>query len=99
MLPVLLPAAPVPVPAAPVPVCWSAASITSFLCRSELGPLEGVEDGADPPQVSATFVALVTLNCFMPLLLAPAVPVFELEFMPEFAPVAVVAVEEALDPA
>ncbi len=31
-------------------------------------------------------VAPVTLNCFIWLLVALAVPVFELEFMPEFAP-------------
>jgi hypothetical protein len=84
---------------APAPVCWSAATITSFLCRSELGLLEGAEDGVELPQWSATFVALVTLNCFMPLLLAPEVPLFELELMPEFAPVAVVPVVEALAPA
>jgi hypothetical protein len=38
-------------------------------------------------------VAFVTLNCFIPLLLALAV--FELEFMPEFAPADAVP-EEAL---
>jgi hypothetical protein len=31
-------------------------------------------------------VALATLNCFIVLLLALAVPVFELEFIPAFAP-------------
>jgi hypothetical protein len=31
-------------------------------------------------------VAAVTLNCFIWLLVALAVPVFELEFIPEFAP-------------
>jgi hypothetical protein len=43
-------------------------------------------------------VALVTLNCFIPLLVALAVPVLELEFMPEFAPADAVPVAEALAP-
>jgi hypothetical protein len=43
-------------------------------------------------------VALVTLNCFIPLLEALAVPVLELEFMPEFAPADAVPVAEALAP-
>ena len=58
----------------------------SFLCNSELGPLEGFE-GAALPHWSAILVALVTLNCFIPLWLAPEVPVLEAEFMPELAPV------------
>jgi len=43
-------------------------------------------------------VAPVTLNCFIWLLLALAVPVFELEFMPELAPADPVPLAEALAP-
>jgi hypothetical protein len=48
-------------------------------------------------QWSATFVAAVTLNCLVALLLAAPVPVFELEFIPEFAPAEAVP-EVALAP-
>jgi len=44
-------------------------------------------------------VAFDTLNCFIPLLLGVAVPVLELEFMPEFAPADAEPVAEALAPA
>ena len=49
-------------------------------------------------QWSATLVAAVTLNCFIWLLLALAVPVLELELMPEFAPADAVPFAEALAP-
>lgn len=49
-------------------------------------------------QWSETLVALVTLNCFIWLLVAVAVPVFELEFMPEFAPADAVPLAEAVAP-
>lgn len=43
-------------------------------------------------------VAAVTLNCFIWLLVALAVPVLELELMPEFAPADAVPFAEALAP-
>jgi len=43
-------------------------------------------------------VAAVTLNCFIWLLVALAVPVLELEFIPEFAPADAVPFAEALAP-
>lgn len=43
-------------------------------------------------------VAPVTLNCFIWLLVAPAVPVFELEFIPAFAPADAVPLAEAVAP-
>ena len=72
---------------------------------SDVGPFgeeEGDGDSGDgdaPVQWSETFVAAVTLNCFIWLLLALAVPVFELEFMPEFAPADAVPLAEAVAPA
>lgn len=49
-------------------------------------------------QWSATLVAAVTLNCFIWLLVALAVPAFELELMPEFAPADAVPFAEAVAP-
>lgn len=43
-------------------------------------------------------VAPVTLNCFIWLLVALAVPVFELEFMPEFALADAVPFADAVAP-
>lgn len=43
-------------------------------------------------------MAAVTLNCFIWLLVAPAVPVLELEFIPEFALAEAVPFAEALAP-
>lgn len=43
-------------------------------------------------------VAPVTLNCFIWLLVALAVPVLELELMPEFAPADAAPFAEALAP-
>lgn len=43
-------------------------------------------------------VAAVTLNCFIWLLVAPAVPVLELEFIPELAPADAVPLAEAVAP-
>jgi hypothetical protein len=43
-------------------------------------------------------VAAVTLNCFIWLLVALAVPVFELEFIPEFAPDDAVPLAESAAP-
>lgn len=43
-------------------------------------------------------VAAVTLNCFIWLLVALAVPVLELEFIPEFAPADAVPFAEAVAP-
>jgi hypothetical protein len=54
--------------------------------------------GAALPHWSATLVALATLNCFIVLLLALAVPVFELEFIPAFAPADADPVWEVLEP-
>ena len=70
---------------------------------SDVGPFgedEGAGDWGDEDalvQWSETLVAPATLNCFIWLLLALAVPVLELEFMPEFAPVD--AVPLAVEPA
>jgi hypothetical protein len=66
------------------------------LCSRELGPFDGLEDPL--VQWSATLVAAVTLNCFIWLLVAVAVPVFEVEFMPEFAPADAVPFAEAVAP-
>jgi hypothetical protein len=72
---------------------------------SDVGPFgedEGAGDSGDEDalvQWSETLVAPATLNCFIWLLLALAVPVFELEFMPEFAPVDAVPLAEAVAPA
>ena len=70
--------------------------MTPSLCSSELGLFEGVEEPL--VQWSATLVAAVTLNCFIWLLVALAVPVLELEFIPELAPAEAVPFAEALAP-
>ena len=49
-------------------------------------------------QWTATLVAAVTLNCFIWLLVALAVPVLELELIPELAPADAVPLAEALAP-
>jgi hypothetical protein len=78
-------------PPVPAPV-WSDAINTSFFSRREL-------EGDGLVQWSATFVAAVTLNCLVALLLAVPVPVLELEFIPEFAPAEAVPEAVALAPA
>ena len=111
MLPV--PAAPVPDPAAPAPdpapvpapVCSDATITSPLLWMSDVGPFGedgAVGDSGDGDalvQWSETLVALVTLNCFVALLFAVAVPVFELEFIPEFAPADASPLVPALAPA
>jgi len=70
--------------------------MTPSLCSSELGPFDGVGD--ELLQWSATLVAAVTLNCFIWLLAALAVPVLELEFIPELAPPDAVPFAELVAP-
>ena len=73
-----------PAPAEPAdPAVWSAAIITGT-ARASGCPAVGAAAGDEPPQWSATLVALATVNAFI-------VPEAELELVPEFIPELAVA--------